>query len=806
MTREALIERFNKKDKSGHLKAFLYGFLLAFVVFAPFMIVDKGYFLYYGDFNVQQIPFYQMCHDAILSGNIKWSHTTDLGANFIGSYTFYLLGSPFFYLTLLFPSKAVPYLMGPLFMLKFGCASLAGYTYLKRYVRTRKTAYIGAILYAFSGYSVYNVFFNHFHEAIIIFPFLLYSVDEYMYKRRRGLFAFCVFASCFMNYYFFVGQVVFTLIYFFVGLLSGRWRLSLRDFILMFVEAVLGLLMSCVLLIPSIFAVLQNPRVDNAFNGWNALLYNVNQRYVHILQCLFFPPDIPARPNFTPDSQSKWASLGAWLPLFSMTGVIGWFTLRRKHWLKKMIAILFFMAFIPVLNSSFQLFNSSFYARWYYMLTLMMILATVLALENAKVDWNKAISWTTSITILMAGAIGLMPHESNDLKDLDGNPVTVYGLEEYPSRFWSYVAITLFCLLLLSFLFVFYKKNKEKFLRYTFVSCTFISVIYSIFVLSLGKTQTAIASEHLIPYALNGGEDLEVEITDNMRVDFYESLDNSAMFWQVPSIQAFQSIVPGSIMEFYPSINVTRDVGSRADTTHYALRGFTSCKYLFDALDDNEHFGGKDKNEPEMVGWKYISTENGFDVWENEYYIPMGFFYRYYITPEEYEELTKYKRELSLLKALVMTDAQAAKYEGAIEHIEPSSLIFDEGNYTKDCAILQKCASSSFEYDNDGFTCEITTDASRMVFFSVPYEPGWSAYVNGEKAELEKVSVGFMAVNVPKGENTIRFEYETPGLSVGVAVTLVSAFIFIVYLILAKRLNIDKNFRGIKVTLKKKGV
>ena len=71
MTKEALIERFNKKDKSGHLKAFLYGFLLAFVVFAPFMIVDKGYFLYYGDFNVQQIPFYQMCHDAILSGNIN---------------------------------------------------------------------------------------------------------------------------------------------------------------------------------------------------------------------------------------------------------------------------------------------------------------------------------------------------------------------------------------------------------------------------------------------------------------------------------------------------------------------------------------------------------------------------------------------------------------------------------------------------------------------------------------------------------------------------------------------------------------
>ena len=101
-----------------------------------------------------------MCHDAVRSGNIFWSWTTDLGANFIGSYTFYLLGSPFFWLTLPFPSAAVPYLMGPLFILKFGCASLTGYIYLKRYVKNPRSALIGGMLYAFSGFSIYNIFFN----------------------------------------------------------------------------------------------------------------------------------------------------------------------------------------------------------------------------------------------------------------------------------------------------------------------------------------------------------------------------------------------------------------------------------------------------------------------------------------------------------------------------------------------------------------------------------------------------------------------------------------------------------------------
>ena len=67
-------------------------------------------------------------------------YTTDLGANIIGSYSFYMFGSPFFWLTLLFPSEAVPYLMAPLLMLKFALAALGAYTFLRRYVSNQHYA------------------------------------------------------------------------------------------------------------------------------------------------------------------------------------------------------------------------------------------------------------------------------------------------------------------------------------------------------------------------------------------------------------------------------------------------------------------------------------------------------------------------------------------------------------------------------------------------------------------------------------------------------------------------------------------
>ena len=764
--------------ENGYLKSLLLGLFVAFLFFIPFILFDQGLFLFYGDFNVQQIPFYQMCHDAIRSGNVRWSWTTDLGANFIGSYSFYLLGSPFFWLTIPFPSETVPYLMGPLLILKFGCASLTGFIYLKRYAHNQNYAVIGGLLYAFSGFSVYNIFFNHFHEAIIFFPLLLAALDEYMYARRRGIFCLAVAACCFVNYYFFVGQVVFCLLYFLVRLLCGSWKINLRDFGILFVESVLGVLLTSGLLLPTILTVIQNPRVDNPSNGWGALLYGWNQRYVHILECFFFPPDIPARPNFAPESEAKWASLGAWLPLFSMTGVIGFLQLRKKHWLKKFLFLLFIMAMVPFLNSAFQLFNSSYYARWFYMLTLMMSLATMVSMQSAKTDWKRAVKWTLSFTLAIALPIGLMPNVTKT----DGVETTTIGLEKYPTRFWSYVAVALLSLLLLTAILKFYRRDKKKLLRYTTAGVSFITVIYAAFFIALGKTQSEDPRKNMIPHSINGGGNINLPDLENCRSDFYKCMDNQGMFWQIPNIQAFHSIVPGSIMEFYPSVDVTRDVGSRPTTDPYGLRGLTSCRWLFDYTGDSDTFGDDGKYvNPKMPGWRYYDTQNGFDIWENEYYIPMGFSYDHYVTEEQYEETPKSERNLLLLKALVLSDEQIDNYKGILTPLRGTPNYTQE-EYFEDCLARKKTSCSEFSHDNTGFSAVFTADKPRLVFFSVPYEDGWTATVNGQAVSLEKVSVGFMAVRVPAGTSEIRFEYKTPGLFPGILISAASILLFFLYL------------------------
>ena len=96
-----------REELRRYLLAFLLGFGSLLVVILPIIIADGGYYIYYGDYNSQQIPFYNLANDAVRSGSFGWNWYTDLGVNFIGAYAFYLLGSPFFWLTTILPLSLI---------------------------------------------------------------------------------------------------------------------------------------------------------------------------------------------------------------------------------------------------------------------------------------------------------------------------------------------------------------------------------------------------------------------------------------------------------------------------------------------------------------------------------------------------------------------------------------------------------------------------------------------------------------------------------------------------------------------------
>ena len=73
------------------------------------------------------------------------------------------------------------------------------------------------------------------------------------------------------------------------------------------------------------------------------------------------------------------------------------------------------------------------------------------------------------------------------------------------------------------------------------------------------------------------------------------------------------------------------------------------------------------------------------------------------------------------------------------------------------------------------------------IFFTIPYDRGWSAYQNGEKLQIQQEQTGFMKIDVPEGEGTITLSFIPKGFVAGASCSLIAIIVFIFYDIQRKK-------------------
>ena len=76
-------------------------------------------------------------------------------------------------------------------------------------------------------------------------------------------------------------------------------------------------------------------------------------------------------------------------------------------------------------------------------------------------------------------------------------------------------------------------------------------------------------------------------------------------------------------------------------------------------------------------------------------------------------------------------------------------------------------------------TYDIQQDTS--IFFTIPYDKGWSAYQDGKKIEIKQAQTGFMKVDVPKGKGTITLSFIPNGFITGAICSFTSLLLFGIY-------------------------
>lgn len=89
-------------------------------------------------------------------------------------------------------------------------------------------------------------------------------------------------------------------------------------------------------------------------------------------------------------------------------------------------------------------------------------------------------------------------------------------------------------------------------------------------------------------------------------------------------------------------------------------------------------------------------------------------------------------------------------------------------------------------------TGSIEVPEDGMVMLAIPFEKGWSVYLDGMKQEIKRADYGFIAFQTPEGSHEIKVVFEAPLFKTGVIVSMISCIIFISMLVWNIRISRER--------------
>ncbi len=99
---------------------------------------------------------------------------------------------------------------------------------------------------------------------------------------------------------------------------------------------------------------------------------------------------------------------------------------------------------------------------------------------------------------------------------------------------------------------------------------------------------------------------------------------------------------------------------------------------------------------------------------------------------------------------------------------------YDFANYEQYIKQLKRDTEGKIHVYANELQIDVDLDTSKIVCVAVPYGSGWKAEIDGKSVNTYRMNDMFIGVEVPQGEHLIRLSYVTPGIRLGIGVTIIS--------------------------------
>ena len=120
-----------------------------------------------------------------------------------------------------------------------------------------------------------------------------------------------------------------------------------------------------------------------------------------------------------------------------------------------------------------------------------------------------------------------------------------------------------------------------------------------------------------------------------------------------------------------------------------------------------------------------------------------------------------------------------------LESIELYALPLD--HYPERAERLRQEPLSNVVLGTNELSGTIDVTGNKILCITVPYENGWTAYVDGQETEILRANYAFMGLNLTEGHHEIELKYRVPYLTEGIIVSLVSLCITVALSVVIKK-------------------
>lgn len=233
---------------------------------------------------------------------------------------------------------------------------------------------------------------------------------------------------------------------------------------------------------------------------------------------------------------------------------------------------------------------------------------------------------------------------------------------------------------------------------------------------------------------------------------------------------------------------VSKDLFTPVDITHVGHQGYDVLRgdygsYSYtrfdDAPEDNSYLKYNYTVPQDGMLYAHVKVTDAkkMEIWYNNAVVhDYNISRQPYITPiGEYAE-----GEMVTVKVPMEADFKSGTAKVYIYQLNQDVL-------TEGYEILAQGKFQLTEFEDTHFKGTVNAASDSALYLSVPYEKGWTMYVDGEKAKLYPMFDAMCAVNLTAGEHEIEMRYSPQGFIPGVVIGLASLSILVILYVLERR-------------------